>query len=249
MIWLVLAGAAGIALVYLGSLFVSGNIRQLVRTLRWIVGGSLMAGAALLGMRGQLMIGSFLAAGAMSVLMRGRLGPIDFGAGMSSPNNASTVSSRFFAMRLEHETGRVEGRVRAGHFSGRDLAELSAEECWALYDEVLDDADSLALLHSWLDANRSGWQDYFASEFGMATEDGPQADAPGGSQAGSAVSSAAEAYEILGLEPDATPEDIRAAHRNLMKKMHPDAGGSAFLAARINQAKDLLLKRSRRGAQ
>jgi hypothetical protein len=239
MIWFVLAGAVALIALYLYSLFLRGEIRQLVRTLRWTVGGALVIGAALLGLRGQMLVASFMAAGGLGVLMRGRLGPIDFGAGMSSPNNVSTVSSAYLNMRLEHETGSVTGTVRAGHFAGRELADLSAEECWAFYDEVGDDPDSLALYKSWLDANRTGWRDYFASEFGMETGD-EEADAD--THATTGVSGLEEAYEVLGLQPGAGPDAIKAAHRTLMKKVHPDTGGSAFLAAKINQAKDLLLK-------
>ncbi|SDG60271.1 DnaJ domain-containing protein [Pelagibacterium luteolum] len=239
MIWLFAAGAVALVVAYFSSLFISGEIRKLVRALRWLVGGAMVAGAAFLGIRGQMMIASILAAGGIGVLMRGRLGPIDFGAGMASPNTASTVSSTFFSMRLDHDTGSVSGTVRAGHFKGRELADLSAEECWALYDEVSDDPDSIALLESWLDANRSGWRDYFAAEFGMETEAGADEEKR---EASGAVNTTEEAYEILGLKPGATPDAIRSAHRALMKKMHPDAGGSAFLAAKINQAKDMLLK-------
>jgi hypothetical protein len=239
MIWFVLAGAVALIALYLYSLFLRGEIRQLVRTLRWTVGGALVAGAALLGLRGQMLVASFMAAGGLGVLMRGRLGPIDFGAGMSSPNNVSMVSSAYLDMRLEHETGSVSGTVRAGHFVGRELADLSAEECWALYDEVSDDPDSLALYRSWLDANRAGWRDYFASEFGMETGD---EEAEAGAHTTADVSGLEEAYEVLGLKPGAGPDAIKAAHRKLMKKVHPDTGGSAFLAAKINQAKDLLLK-------
>ena len=243
MIWLVVAGSAALGVVYLVSLFMKGEIRKLVRALRWIVGAGLMAGAAWTGARGQMFIASLLGAGGLGVLMRGRLGPFDFGSGLSSSDNTSAVSSNHLDMRLEHESGRVSGTVKAGHFAGRELEDLAAAECWALYDEVSDDPDSLALFESWLDANRSGWREYFAAEFGM---DMGEEDEPRRSDATSAISGLDEAYDTLGLKPGATPEDIKAAHRKLMKSVHPDAGGSAFLAARINQAKDMLLKHAQR---
>jgi DnaJ family protein C protein 19 len=57
----------------------------------------------------------------------------------------------------------------------------------------------------------------------------------------SATMSREEAYEVLGLHPGASETDIREAHRRLMRGAHPDAGGSDWLAARINQARDILL--------
>jgi hypothetical protein len=74
---------------------------------------------------------------------------------------------------------------------------------------------------------------------------GPDMDDDAG--LGAAPSSGAmtqkEAYEVLGLAPGASEAEIREAHRRLMKRMHPDAGGTAFLAGRINAAKDVLLRR------
>lgn len=243
MTWLLLGGVALVLLTYLYSLYVQGEIRRLVRVLRWVVGGLLAAGAAIIGLRGNMMIASFLGLSAAGVLTRGRLGPIDFGSGMSSPNNASKVKSRFLSMSLEHETGSVSGTVREGLFAGRDLASLTAEECWAFYDEIDGDPDSLALFESWLDANRSGWREWFAEHFGMATDE--EAREEPGMRANSGLSGVEEAYEILGLRPGASAEEIRKAHRALMKKVHPDHGGSSFLAARINEAKDLLLNHVR----
>src|SRR5690606_30712678 len=153
MTWLALGAVVIVLLTYLYSLYTQGEIRRLVRTLRWIVGGVLAAIAAVIGLRGNMMLAGFVGIAAAGVLTKGRLGPIDFGAGMSSPNNASTVKSRYLSMRLEHETGTVSGTVREGLFKERDLASLSAEECWALYDELGEDPDSLALFESWLDAN------------------------------------------------------------------------------------------------
>ncbi len=247
MTWVVLGAGALVLLTYLYSLYTQGELRKLVRTLRWVVGGVLAALAAIIGLRGNMMVASFIGVAAAGVLARGRLGPIDFGAGMSSPNNASTVKSLYLAMRLDHETGSVSGTVTKGLFSGRDLASLTAEECWALYDEVGEDPDSLALFESWLDANRAGWREWFAEHFGMDTEGMDRHDAP--ERPGSGLAGVDEAYEMLGLKPGASAEDIRKAHRALMKKVHPDHGGSAFLAARINEAKDLLLDHLRRSAR
>jgi len=247
MIWMLPGVAVLVVAVYLYSLYSQGEIRKLVRTLRWVIGGVLAAAAAFVGLRGNMMIASIIGFAAVGVLARGRLGPIDFGAGMSSPNNASTVRSRYFSMRLDHETGTVSGKVSEGLFAGRELASLSAEECWALYDEVGEDPDSLALFESWLDANRSGWRDWFAEQFGMDTDG--TADAGQSRTTASGVTAVEDAYEILGLAPGATADYVRKAHRTLMKKVHPDRGGSAFLAARINEAKDVLLAHVRKSAR
>lgn len=235
---------AGIALVlvsaYLYSLYSSGQVRKMVRTLRWVVGGVSLAIAALFALGGRISIASILALLGTGVLLRGRLGPIDFGAGSPRENQTSSVSSAYFAMTLDHDTGAVEGSVRKGHFAGTDLDTLGPEQCWALLDEVEDDPDSLALYQSWLDANRAGWREYFAEHFGMDAESaaGQESGTPG-----TELTEEDQAYEILGLSRGASVADVKAAHRRLMQKVHPDHGGSSYLAARINQAKDLLVKK------
>jgi DnaJ-domain-containing protein 1 len=115
-----------------------------------------------------------------------------------------------------------------------DLGEYDTRELLA---EVAGDPDSLALLETWLDKNRAGWREYFAEQDGAAA---------GASSSGSSSTRSdpeAEAYSVLGLEPGATAEDIREAHHKLMKKVHPDQGGSTYLASKINEAKDRLLKK------
>jgi DnaJ-domain-containing protein 1 len=244
MIYLLLGGSAVILLVYLYSLFTQGEIRRMVLTIRWTLGLALLAGAAILALGGRIGLASMLAIAGGGILWRGRLGPIDLGGGMTSPHNRSKVKSQFLAMELDHDTGSVTGEVRAGAFAGRSLADLSSDECWALLDEVGDDPDSLALFESWLDANRAGWREYFSEQYGMDGDAAGARENTGPSSSGPLREE--DAYEILGLSPGASPSEIRSAHRALMKKVHPDHGGSAFLAARINEAKDMLLKGKKR---
>ena len=238
MTYVLAGGVALIGLVLLWNAFQHADLRKLVRSLRWIVGGLAAVIAAFLLLRGQVGIGSIVGAAAWSILKFGRLGPLVFGGGPDlSEDNLSEVRSRFFEMKLDHSTGAVEGRVVAGAFAGREIIDLDEFETRTLIDEIEGDPDSVALLESWLDRNRAGWREYFAGQY----QEQPHADA------GSSVDPDADDWAVLGLSPGATADDIRAAHRKLMMAVHPDHGGSDYLAARINQAKDRLLGKSGRG--
>jgi hypothetical protein len=147
-----------------------------------------------------------------------------FGGPAPQTGGANSVETAFLAMTLHHDSGRMTGSVKAGRFAGRDLAELDLPELLALLEECrAADPDSVALLEAWLDRANPDWR----AE--------PAAEAPSGAM------TRAEALEILGLAEGANEEAIRAAHRRLMRGAHPDQGGSAWLAARINAARDLLL--------
>ena len=147
-----------------------------------------------------------------------------FGGPAPQTGAANSVDTAFLSMTLHHDSGRMTGKVKIGRFAGRDLASLSLPELLALLDECqVADADSVALLEAWLDHAHPDWRAEPAAE--------PR----------SAAMKRAEALEILGLVEGADPEAIRAAHRRLMRSAHPDQGGSAWLAARINAARDLLL--------
>lgn len=127
----------------------------------------------------------------------------------------------------------VGGRVVAGGLRGRDLNRLGAAELSSLYAETARDGRSRATLEIYLDRRMPGWRENVQGE----TASRSRRPANAGSM------SEEEAYEILGLQKGAGEADIRAAHRRLMKRVHPDQGGSTFLAVRINQAKDRLLSK------
>ena len=147
-----------------------------------------------------------------------------FGGSAPQTGAANSVETAFLSMTLHHDSGRMTGSVKAGQFAGRDLATLTLSELLALLQECqVADADSVALLEAWLDRAHPDWRAEPAAE--------PR----------SGAMTRAEALEILGLAEGADEDAIRAAHRRLMRSAHPDQGGSAWLAARINAARDFLL--------
>jgi hypothetical protein len=147
--------------------------------------------------------------------------------GFSSPGGGRTeVRTDFLRAWIDHGTGDVGGAVLAGQFAGRTLDSLADAELLVLHQEAVHDADSMRVLEAYLD-RRLGAQWRSAQR---------SASAPS-----SAGMGRGEALAVLGLAEGATPDDIRAAHRRLIQRVHPDVGGSADLAARINRAKDILL--------
>jgi DnaJ-domain-containing protein 1 len=125
----------------------------------------------------------------------------------------------------------MSGRVLEGRFAGRTLRDLSLQNLLDLWRECQSDAQSLAVLEAYLDRHvEAGWRE-------QVCDTGPTAD----SNRNSGVMDRAEAYQILGLQPGASREDIQAAYRRLIQRVHPDHGGSSYLAARLNQARDVLL--------
>jgi hypothetical protein len=229
-------GAALVGLLVIYQYLRKAKARQLARWLRWAVGGGLAALSAFLLLRGQIGLVTLTGPVAFMILRYGRIGNFSFESSTISEDNESAVRTRFISMKLDHDTGEVEGRVIAGRFKGRDLKSLDESEMRRLLDEVGADPDGLALLETWLDKHRSGWREHFDGT--SQTSEGPEEP--------SAHDPEAEALEILGLKRGASEDEIRAAHRKLIMGVHPDQGGSAYLAARINAAKDRLLKKSRK---
>lgn len=149
-----------------------------------------------------------------------------------SGGQTSTVQSKYIRMTLNHDSGEINGEVLAGQFKGMTLDQMNLEVLLQLLQECQDDEESVALLQAYLDrVYADTWQQ--------------QAGAQGQQQTASAPSemSYEEALQILGLSSNASEAEIIEAHRRLMQKLHPDRGGSAYLAAKINLARDTLLGR------
>ena len=245
MTYVLWGGAALLGVVLLYQLVMRSNLKKVAQYSRWIVGGAAALATAVLLLRGQIGIASITGYAAFSILKFGRIGPWSFESSQIGEDNASTVKSRYIAMTLDHDTGTIEGRVVAGRFRGKDLLDLGEDDVRALLAEVSADSDSMALLETWLDKNRAGWREQFEQGAWSGGGASPGAGTGAANQA-PAVDPDAEAYEILGVRRGATEEEIRAAYRKLMMGVHPDQGGSAYLAAKINAAKDRLLKKARR---
>lgn len=138
----------------------------------------------------------------------------------------SGVRTRWLSMTLDHVTGEAEGEVLQGRFAGRRMLDLTLTELLALRAELAGEPQSLALLEAWLDRRHPDWR---------------AQETAGNEGQGRGPMTRDQAYAVLGLAPGASAEEIKQAHRRLMQKLHPDHGGSDWLAAELNEAKDLLL--------
>jgi hypothetical protein len=217
---LLLAGLLGAAFLRVDPARLAGSLR---------VAGPLVAGlfGAVLLLAGRAGAGGMLISGALAWYMNTRRRQ----AAKPTPGRRSTVRSAALEMELDHDSGALEGTVLTGRREGRRLADMSLEELLDLGRELETDAESAQLLEAYLDSRFPVWREHAQADAGRR-----QAGAPA-----SGAMTKQEAYEILGLEAGASTAEIRKAHRRLMQRLHPDLGGSSFLAARINEAKEILL--------
>jgi len=236
-----IAGIVAVVLLYsLLQMFRAANPVVLARAIK--IGGGVvaLAGAAFTGIKGELAV-----AVPLGIFGAGLLGWSPFGTGFGnigamfgggaqrSPGQTSRVRSQFLDMSLDHDSGGLEGQIVAGPYAGHSLAEFDLPQLTAMIPGF--DAESVSLLESYLDRRFPAWRQ----------------DAQGNTAGGQSRPAASgkmtdeEAYQILGLQPGASADSISSAHRALMKKLHPDQGGTTYLAARINEAKEILLRRHR----
>jgi hypothetical protein len=231
-----LAAAASFALIYLAARwFATADPKSLVRSLRWGAIGLVAVGAAFLMIRGGWSSVLPLAIVVPALwrrwgrgLLTGRPGS---NTGTAQPSSAqrSSVQTEALEMTLDHDSGAMDGVVRRGRYRGERLSSLNFAELLVLLDECrASDPPSVSLLETFLDRSQGAtWRE--------------RSEARQRPQSAAGTMTKEEALQILGLDAGAGPDEIRNAHRRLMQKLHPDHGGSTYLAARINQAKDLLL--------
>jgi hypothetical protein len=235
-----IAGVVAVITLYLLlQMFRAANPAVLARAIKFGGGVVALAVAAFTGLRGELAVAiplGIVGAGLLGWTPLanagfGNFGGGLFGGGAARPSSQSSrVRSQFLDMRLDHESGQLTGQIVAGPYAGRSLDEFDLAGLLAMVPAF--DAESVALLESYLDRRFPAWRQ------------NAQGNAAGGQRrtAASGKMTAEEAYQILGLQPGAGRDDISRAHKSLMKKLHPDQGGSTYLAARVNEAKDTLLR-------
>jgi hypothetical protein len=234
-----IAGVVAIILLYsLLQMFRAANPVILARGIK--IGGGVvaLAVAAFTGVKGELAVAIPLGIFGAGLLGWSPFGTSGFGniGGMfgagakRSAAQTSKVRSQFLDMTLDHDSGELTGRIVAGPNAGHSLDEFDLAQLTAMISGF--DAESVALFESYLDRRFPAWrqdaQGHPAGGQGRAASSGKMTDE--------------EAYQILGLQPGASRDEIGRAHRALMKKLHPDQGGSTYLAARVNEAKDTLLR-------
>ena len=225
--------AALVLLLWALNAFTKTDPRVAARVLKTSAGTAALAGAVILVALGR--VGIALPLGIAGLALLG-LWPRGMGFGRrarKSPGQVSRVRSAFLEMELDHDTGAMRGRILAGRHEGVDLDALDLATLLGLLAEI--DEESRALLATYLDRRNPGWREHAKADAATGTGGTPR----------TGPMTQEEAYQILGLEPGASAEEIGRAHRTLMKKLHPDQGGSTYLAARINEAKDTLLRRHR----
>ncbi len=226
--------------------FVQANPAQLAQAVRVF-----LAAFSALASTGLLFTGRFglalITIGATVMAIRAlRRGPGGMGGtvhGGAERGPTSEVVTDTLRMELDHSTGMLEGEVLRGPFRGRSLESLGLSDLLDLLAECQrEDPRSVALLETYLDRRQPDWRahaagDESAGDEGLGDDGGAQRQ-----RRASGNMDEATAWSILGLAPGASVDEIKTAHRRLMTKLHPDHGGSSYLAAQLNEAKDLLLR-------
>jgi hypothetical protein len=213
--------------------FAKANPAQLARLIRSGMGGAALLAAGFLLLRGRVDVAIGLGGLGAWLLGWSSFSPLGiFNFARPKAAKDSCVRSAMIEMELDHQSGKMRGTVLAGPDEGRTLDSMTRPQCEALFHLCRrDDPDGARLLEAYFDRRFSGWR-----PAGQGQRDS-------GSAGRSAAMSKDEAYQVLGLQEGASPEEVVRSHRSLMKKLHPDHGGTTALAARVNEAKEVLMRR------
>src|SRR5215470_7862395 len=215
-------------LLMLVYLFVNADPARLARNLKWT--GITIAGVAivlLILLPPARELAALLLPLAMATPLLARVRTILDRYRTPAGGQSSTVATAFLRMTLDHDTGRMEGTILRGRFAGMRLDELSAADLLALLRECrAEDEEGARVLEAYLDRTHPEWREELGGERAGGAGSGSARPASGDM-------SIEEAYAILGLTPGADAEAIKEAHRRLMVKLHPDHGGSDYLATKI----------------
>jgi hypothetical protein len=216
--------------------FAKANPKALAKVIRLAGGIVTIVGALFLALRGQFFLALPLGAAGLGMLGWGPLRDAMMPGGVGTfgqTGRVSRVRAPALDMELDHDSGKMTGTLLTGRYQGMALEALDVPALVAVLAEI--DPESAALLAAYLDRRDPRWREH--ADAGAA--------AGKGHPASSGKMTEQEAQQILGISPGAAADEIVGAHRRLMKKLHPDQGGSTYLAARVNEAKEVLLRRHR----
>jgi hypothetical protein len=228
--------------LYAMQAFVRANPAALARTMKRGTGYLALLGAGLFLLRGRIDVALVLALlGFWLIGISRRISAPWFRRVANNVRaraaGVSRVRSAMIEMELDHTTGQMYGTILAGPDEGKFLDQMIKPQCEALYRLCLrDDPEGARLLEVYLDRRFPGWRTARDKEHDAGT-------CYTGGAARQGAMSEDEAYEVLGLHKGASRDDVMRSHRSLIKKLHPDHGGSTDLAARVNEAKDVLMRR------
>jgi hypothetical protein len=238
------------AAVFIWLAIVSGYLRfdreKLVEQVTRLAGGALVVVAVFLALIGRELAAAATAVVGLTIMgaatdavanvgyvfgrrLRGILGL--FGMSGLVGGARAVLRTGYLEVEVDKSSGAIRGRVLKGTYAGHVLDRMAMTELAYLRRELARDPDSQSLLEAYLDRRQPRWREDLKFDAQAGRQRSP----------GSSAMTHEEAHKVLGLEPGAGDAEVREAHRRLMKALHPDVGGSAFLAAKINEAKDILI--------
>jgi hypothetical protein len=243
MIDLLIGAFALVLLLILMHGFARADPKSLAKGARYLGAAALVLAAAFFLVRGIVPAAVLLGSMAYGVFTGGRVWPGGWphwhfpqpgGGGPRAQTGQTTrVATDWIDMELDHDTGEMRGRVLKGAFSGQSLHQLTDDDALRFYAEAgAADSETARLLEAYLDRRLGADWRVKASEQTSSSQQRPR---------NSSAMTRDEAYRVLGLRPGASEDDIRDAYKRLMMNLHPDRGGTDYLASKINEAKDVLL--------